>query len=114
MKTTGLSVSVYSNNEIGECTNGGISSKNKSLIFVDASGPSEGTEENSVKLVRRNLSRGEYLHVEPIIKPDGMVGPMFGGNFIYTSDSRFREISVYPIPIHDRFETSEQYRQLSM
>jgi hypothetical protein len=29
---------------------------------------------------------------------------MFGGNFIYTSDSRVREICAYPIPIHDRCE----------
>ena len=36
---------------------------------------------------------------------------MFGGNFVYTSDSRFP--SDYPIPIHDRFETQEQYDQLS-
>lgn len=31
---------------------------------------------------------------------------MAGGNFLYTSDSRFREItkSKYPISIHDRYE----------
>lgn len=29
---------------------------------------------------------------------------MFGGNFLWTSDSRFREISDHPIPVHDRHE----------
>lgn len=30
---------------------------------------------------------------------------MMGGNFIWTSDSRFRqEVSEYPIPVHDRCE----------
>jgi hypothetical protein len=30
---------------------------------------------------------------------------MFGGNFIWSSDSRFRnEVSEYPIPVHDRIE----------
>lgn len=50
-----------------------------------------------------------YYHAEPIDQPSGMVGPMFGGNFCYSSDSRFREICQYPIPIHDRFETVEAY-----
>lgn len=37
------------------------------------------------------------------------VGPMFGGSFVWSSDSRFRKISEYPVPIHDRYETPEQY-----
>lgn len=113
MKTTkGLLCDIYKSGDY-DCTNHGLSSKNTNLIFVDAEGPFEGTVENSVKLVKRNLFRGEYLHAEPLVKPEGMVGPMFGGNFIYSSDSRFRAISAYPIPLHDRFETPEQYKTLS-
>ena len=52
-----------------------------------------------------------YVHAEPVDKPEGKVGPMFGGNFIYTSDSRFP--NDYPIPVHDRFETPEQAEILS-
>lgn len=37
------------------------------------------------------------------------VGPMFGGSFVWSTDSRFRKISEYPVPIHDRYETPEQY-----
>lgn len=113
MKTKGLRVSIYSSKDIGNCSNGGISSKYDNLIFVDAEGPFEGTKENSVRLVRRKLWGKEYLHAEPIEKPEGMVGPMAGGCFIYSSDSRFREVSKYPIPLHDRFETPEQYKHLS-
>lgn len=29
---------------------------------------------------------------------------MAGGNFVYSSDSRFREINQYPVPVHDRAE----------
>ena len=37
----------------------------------------------------------------PVVQPSGMAGPMFGGNFVYSSDSRLpRE----PIPVHDRYE----------
>lgn len=32
---------------------------------------------------------------------------MFGGHFVWTSDSRFRaNVSPTPIPVHDRFEAS--------
>lgn len=40
-----------------------------------------------------------------------LLGPMFGGQFIYSSDSRFP--SDQPIHIHDRFETQAQYDRLS-
>lgn len=40
-----------------------------------------------------------------------MVGPMFSGNFAYTSDSRFP--ANYPLPIHDRYETVRDYDMLS-
>jgi hypothetical protein len=41
------------------------------------------------------------------------VGPMFGGSFVWSSDGRFRSLAPYPVPIHDRFETPETYRQMS-
>lgn len=38
-------------------------------------------------------------------KPEGTRGRgMFGGNFLYSSDSRFQELSQQPIPCHDRVE----------
>jgi hypothetical protein len=43
--------------------------------------------------------------------PANGVGPMFSGNFAYTSDSRFP--ANYPLPIHDRYETAEEYDRLS-
>ena len=111
METNGLSVSVY-RWTLGDCTAGGISSKYDSLILEGVPRcPFKGTEENTVRLVKRNLFGGEYIHAEPIKQPEGMAGPMFGGNFIYTSDSRFP--SKYPIPVHDRFETWEAYEHLS-
>lgn len=45
----------------------------------------------------------------------GGVGPMMGGNFAYSTDSRWRDaFGSGPLPIHDRIETAEQYRLLSM
>ena len=44
--------------------------------------------------------------VVSVIRPPGMVGPMAGGTFAYSSDSRFGEaVGIYgAVPIHDRFE----------
>ena len=56
----------------------------------------------AVRLVRRNLSGGEYIHAVPYGCPDGST--MFGGSFIYCSDSRLRNLNKYPIPLHDRIE----------
>jgi hypothetical protein len=62
--------------------------------------------------VTRDLAGiGEYLHAEPVdgerdARREGKtVGPMFGGNFVYTSDSRFP--NKYPIPVHDRWESRD-------
>jgi hypothetical protein len=33
----------------------------------------------------------------------------FGGNFIYTSDSRLRNVCKYPIPLHDRNESRHRF-----
>ena len=112
MKTKGLSCEVY-RNDLGDCTNGGISSTHKSLIIDKTDGPFEGDAANSVKIEVKNFNGYEYKYVVPVNQPEGMCGPMFGGNFIYSSDSRFAKISKYPLPIHDRFEIWEQYEALS-
>ena len=101
-----------------ESTNGGVSSKYDSFLIIDPSIERGNIESKSttpeLKLVRRNLPDGsEYVHAEPLepVKK-GNVGYMFGGNFIHTSDSRFP--NDYPIPIHDRQETQEDYNHLSV
>ena len=119
----GLPVNIYRDNS-GDCTLGGVSSKTANMdrfILVDEKvGGPFNVEENEVYLiiVRRNLFGRVYMHLEPRIndkdlKPKGTVGSMMGGNFAYTSDSRFREVSDYPLPIHDRFESQELYEILS-
>lgn len=115
----GLTVNIYTDGS--DCTNGGASSGVKTMILVDENINAPfvvGADEIYLVIVRRNLFRGEYVHLEPrknnnSIRPDGYVGAMFGGNFAYSSDSRFRTISAYPLPIHDRFESQEMYNALS-
>ncbi|HRW21306.1 MAG TPA: hypothetical protein P5509_04980 [Bacteroidales bacterium] len=103
---TGLYVTVYKDADGSDCSANGITSCYSRLILVGegVDGPFEVKKgEPYLKFVKRNMGRGEYLHAEPVNFGSGEIGPMFGGNFIYTSDSRFP--SDYPIPVHDRFES---------
>lgn len=104
----GLPVSVYrSFNRDGsqiDCTNNGISAKVNDIMLCGEGIPEifEASEDMPpFRLVKRNLSNGEYLHVEPWEHPEGS-GWMFGGNICKTSDSRFP--SRYALNIHDRQE----------
>jgi hypothetical protein len=74
----------------------------------------------AVKLKVRNIG-GIIVTAEPVDKPDGMCGPMAGGTYIATSDSRFSQAieritgsRFYgAIPLHDYFETWENYNAIT-
>jgi hypothetical protein len=73
------------------------------LIGMEGSVPDGevGCEDVVLTLVTRKIGGETYFHAEPVER-NGR--PMFGGNFVYSSDSRFRAVCAYPIPVHDRFE----------
>jgi hypothetical protein len=110
-----LPIYVY-RNSLGDCTNNGLSSKFDSLLLIHEEGfidiDENNPPENLVKVVTRNLYDGVYKHIEPYKKAT-KVGYMHGGNYAETSDSRFSKISKYPLAIHDRQETQEEYDALS-
>lgn len=100
----GLIVSVYKSGDI-DCTNGGPSSKFNRFVLVDKDiqGPFSPSDDiPAMVLVRRQLGGREYIHAVPASLADKQV--MFGGNFVYTSDSRLSAVAKYPIPVHDRVE----------
>lgn len=113
-KTGGLLVFVLRHADGTDCTNGGVTSRVTQAVLVGDGIPAifEPTETRpALRLVRRHIG-GEYLHAEPVEGKDGRrVGWMAGGNFVYTSDARFP--NRYPISVHDRQETTEQYDALS-
>lgn len=83
------------------------------IVVENIAGPFDATGTR----VSANIAKGwggEPILV-PSVFPEGMIGPMFGGTFAYSSDSRFFEkVNRHgAIPIHDRFETPEQYERLS-
>ena len=120
----GLSVNVF-RWSLGDCTNGGVTERRNEFVLVDESikdVPFEVKEGDIyLVLVRRTFGNREYLHAEPrvnggVLYSQGKLasecaGPMAGGNFIYTSDSRFP--SQYPISVHDRFESWKTYEAMS-
>ena len=120
---TVLFVSVLRPAEFPDCTNNGLSSfVSASNLFMDCSHEEamNWCKEHGKKpetqffLVPRKLWGEDHAYAEPLVKPDGKC-QCFGGNFLYTSDSRmYRTGGTYklPIPIHDRFETYEEFEAL--
>ncbi len=132
----GMHVSIYKPADMGDCTNGGVTSKATEALLVgpvieichDPSTPghagcdrrkerpdlvipeifadrgqfAEGASKYPVLRVELRHG-GTYVVAVPADIPEG-TWTMFGGNFIYTSDSRLRAICPYPIPVHDRIE----------
>lgn len=78
----------------------------KSVTIIDSeiAGIFEPNEDHpAVRIVRRNLSGGEYIHAEPM-EPGWYA---FGGTYIHCSDSRVNKLNKYPIPLHDRDMSKE-------
>jgi hypothetical protein len=106
----GLTVDVYRHGSY-DCTNRGITSKVDSILLIDNKldgGLYEPKkDEVYLTLVRRTLSGREYIHAVPMVNGERLEfgrSIMFGGNYVFCSDSRVRALNDYPIPVHDRFE----------
>lgn len=123
MKT--ININIYRAADGRDCTNNGLSSKGSSfpmvvLEFGETSAMAIETLRNEGKdperhflLVKRNLFGGNADYIKPLTETRWV---MMGGNFGYTSDSRFNDYtgSRTPLPIHDRVESAEQMRALSI
>ncbi len=107
----GLLCDIYKSG-MSDCSNNGISARFNKVLLI-GSGVNGAFDEEYAKefnvpvcvLVTRNIptkNGGQYLHVVPKEIQESGKNSMFGGAFIYTSDSRFP--SNYPIAIHDRVE----------
>ena len=114
-----LSVSIYrhavDHHGLGaDCSNEGVTSLARCpmqrAILLDEEEPVPDrvpAEHALLRLVRRAPSWMGHIAV-PVQQPPGLCGPMFGGCFVYTSDSRFVQlIGIYPIGNLVRLNTSE-------
>lgn len=113
-----LPIYVYKDSRLGDCTNGGISSKYDTLLLVCEHGYIDIDENNLpeelVIMIKREIMGKTIYHVEPYVRPQ-YLGWMAGGNYAATSDSRFSEMTNFygAVAIHDRQETPELYDLLS-
>lgn len=100
-----LTARVYRNG-LGDCTNSGISAHAEELYILAAQkGPFEPEDiRQCVYIEWREVCGEQYIDCKPVYCRKRWY--MAGGNFLYTSDSRFKDItkSKYPISIHDRHE----------
>lgn len=108
-KQKGLIVYVYRKAVGYDASNNGISTRKVELTLVDAGEDTEIYEacdaRPAVRLIEREINGRPYFYIEPVEGRDvARRGWMFGGNFIFCSDSRFTRITGAPIPIHDRQE----------
>lgn len=113
-----IPIDVMRSSRFGDCTNGGISSRFSELLIVCEDGHRQidldNPPENACKMVKRYLFGQFHYHIEPLSRPTG-AGWMAGGNFGYTSDSRFSAMcgcTGNAISIHDRQEFHKDYRYL--
>jgi hypothetical protein len=101
----GLLCFVY-RSPLGDATNNGLTSKHTSFVLVGhgVSGPFEANDD--APALHLHSFRGQLIAVPEQIGgqlgTDYLKGWMFGGNFIYTSDSRFPADA--PIKVFDRRE----------
>ena len=101
----GFSVSVYTDGS--DCTNGGISARHKTLMVVgkcdEFDMPQifnfEDGDDNVMELRMRDVGFARFPIIVPLDYDEKQY--MFGGNFGWTSDSRFKGS---PIKIFDRYE----------
>ena len=112
-----IDVHVLWNDSYRACANGGITTKysnnlhlfaesvsNEEIQVIASSTPNaDEFLKKSLRVVyRENL---DYVHCEPVFENEGK-WKMAGGNFVYTSDSRYKTITNrnLPISVHDRVE----------
>jgi hypothetical protein len=100
---------------LGDCTNGGVTSKYDKFVLTGPGVPEifePSDDAPELILIKRTFHDGPYYHAVPAVSPLGKshCGPMAGGNFVHTSDSRLGFLKG-PISVHDRFETWQEYRR---
>jgi hypothetical protein len=115
----GMLVSVYRNaaHDRCDCTNGGMSSKATQFVVVGEGLPEIFSPSDDAPLAF--LFPGHVRNSWRVVPADPrdtgkLAGPMFGGNYVGTCDSRWHKaIGGDLVPVHDRYDTWEDNEILS-
>ena len=89
-------------NSLGDATNSGLTSRENTITLHYGEINPDEVKDNDLVLIERVLwgEQSNYCMPGDIFKSGKR--PMFGGNFVYTSDDRFP--SKAPIKVFDRLE----------
>lgn len=94
--------------KFGDCSNDGITNRFTDVYIPHDEGcytiDTDEAPENLVILETKNFFGKNYIRFVPYHIMNSGKLYMMGGKFAYSCDSRFRDLSDYPIPIHDRVE----------
>ena len=113
MEVRALRVGIYKGSS-KDFSNNGISSRFDHAFVVCAEGAEVFDSENLPENLLVIDSVWGHQFARPLRETDtGCVGWMNGGALVYTSDSRFHNLSEYPLCLHDRQETQAAYEILS-
>ena len=106
-KVRALRCGIYGSQDVGNCSNNGISERYKTVYAYCPDGNLEfdldHLPENFVNLEITQFGCRALKRFSPANR--GGRWNMFGGAFVWSCDSRFRlNFGEYPIPLHDRYE----------
>jgi hypothetical protein len=86
------------------CSNNGITGFRTDFVLTGPGCPELFDPTPDTPELRLQGRMGRWIAVPVGPQRQDMRGPMFGGNFVFTSDSRMPN-DHHPIPVHDRWES---------
>lgn len=106
MKIKAIGANVFKTERYSDCSNSGISSRYDEILIECEDGyitlDTDDLPENFCEIKTREVFGKQYTRLVPHYLVNSGKWSMMGGNFAYSSDSRFP--FDYPLPIHDRVE----------
>ena len=123
MKCKALKLSIYKNPLYSGCANGGWSDDHDELYVKCDKGPFS-VDEDDPGMFELECGYKGSLHLVPCHPPKGgkAVGPMMGGSYAGSSDSRWSRMCMEAnhgepfygaVAVHDRYESIEEHKALS-
>jgi hypothetical protein len=118
----GLTAYVY-RSSLGDCSNGGVSGRCNTVVVTNIEGPSKPSKDSPGVSLESGPLNTVVARPNEGCGDDRLIGPMFGGCYIATSDSRFGQKVTEllgsgrhfygAVALHDRYETQADYDALS-
>lgn len=109
----------------GDCSLGGLTSKHDTIrLLIDytpedlevikkiAVEAPDAFDRTAIVNFRKLMGQDAW-YIEPLVKPEGKLGGMFGGNTAQSDDPAYIELIGKPLKVHDRFETEAEYEMYS-